>query len=442
MTINYPNIKTKLPGPKATRVVMRTEENVSPSYTYAYPLVVESASGAKVTDVDGNTFLDFAAGIAVCSTGHCHPKVVAAIKAQAEKLLHMSGTDFYYPQQVNLAEQLAEVTPIKGNKKVFFCNSGAEAVEGAMKLARWHTKRKQYIAFFGAFHGRTLGAVSLTASKSTQRAFYFPGVPGVTHVSFAYCYRCPYNLKKESCGAYCVKWIEDQIFKTIVPAEEVAAVIVEPIQGEGGYVVPPPEFHVALKKLCERHGILYVADEVQSGMGRTGKMFAIEHFGVEPDIICTAKGIASGMPLGAFISKSDVMNWTPGAHASTFGGNPVSCEAAIATIELLKGELMQNAAKIGEYMIAKLIKMKNDHELIGDVRGLGLMLGVELVKNRETKERASEERNKIVQKCFEKGLLLLGCGANTIRFCPPLTITKEEADKALEIFEERLRSCR
>src|SRR3989338_1260851 len=435
MTLNYPNIKTKLPGPKAARIIMKTEEYVSPSYTYAYPLVVANGEGAKVTDVDGNTFLDFAAGIAVCSTGNCHPKVVAAIKAQAEKLLHMSGTDFYYEAQAKLAECLAEVTPIKGKKKTFFANSGAETVDGAMKLARWHTKRKQFIAFFGAFHGRTLGAVSLTASKATQRAHYFPAVPGVTHVSYGYCYRCPYNLKKESCGSYCVKWIEEQIFKTIVPAEEVAAIIIEPIQGECGYVVPPPEFHKELKKLCQKYGILYVADEVQSGMGRTGKMFAIEHFGVEPDVICTAKGIASGMPLGAIIAKADVMDWTPGSHASTFGGNPVSCEAALATINLLTEGLMQKAAKIGEYMITELIKMKNDHEIIGDIRGLGLMLGVELVKNRTTKERASEERNKIVQKCFEKGLLILGCGANSIRFCPPLTITKEEADKALEIFE-------
>ena len=438
MALDYPNIKTKLPGPKAARVIMRTEEYVSPSYTYAYPLVVEKGEGTKVTDVDGNTFLDFAAGIAVCSTGHCHPKVVGAIKRQAERLLHMSGTDFYYEAQAKLAESLAEVTPIKGKKKTFFANSGAESIDGAMKLARWHTKRKQFIAFFGAFHGRTFGAMSLTASKAAQRAHYFPAVPGVTHVSYAYCYRCLYNLKKESCGMYCVKWIEDQVFKTIVPAEEVAAIIVEPIQGEGGYVVPPVEFHKELKKLCQKYGILYIVDEVQSGMGRTGKMFAVEHFDIEPDVICIAKGIASGMPLGAFISKADIMNWTPGSHASTFGGNPVSCEAALATIELLVSGLIENAAKVGDYMMVELNKMANRHEVIGDVRGKGLMIGVELVKNRKTKERAGEECKKIIQKCFEKGLLILGCGANTIRFCPPLIITKDEADKALGIFEDCL----
>lgn len=436
--MDYPNIKMKLPGPKAAAIIKRTEASVSPSYTYAYPLVVDTALGAKATDVDGNTFLDFAAGIAVCSTGHCHPKVVEAIKRQADKLLHMSGTDFYYPSQADLAERLAAVTPISGKKKVFFANSGAEAVEGTMKLARWHTKRKQYIAFLGAFHGRTFGAVSLTASKPVQREHYFPGVPGVTHVSYAYCYRCPYNLKKESCGAYCAKWIEDQIFKTIVPPEEVAAIIVEPIQGEGGYVVPPDIFHKELKTICKKYGILYIADEVQSGVGRTGKMFATEHFGIEPDVIAVAKGLASGMPLGAFISSDSVMNWTPGSHASTFGGNPVSCEAAIATIDLVANGLMQNAAKIGEYMMGELNKMMKEHELIGDVRGKGLMIGVELVKDRVTKERASKERNEIVQKCFEKGLLILGCGSNTIRLCPPLIITREEADKALSIFKEVL----
>ncbi len=435
--MDYPKLITKLPGPKAKEIVKKTQEFVSTSYTYAYPLVVEKGEGAKIIDVDGNSFLDFAAGIAVCSTGHCHPKVIGAIQKQSAKLLHMSGTDFYYTAQAGLAERLTKITPVRGKKKrAFFSNSGAESIDGAMKLARWHTKRKQFIAFLGAFHGRTMGAVSLTASKPAQKANYFPTVPGVTHVSYAYCYRCPYNLKNDSCGMYCVKWIEDQIFKTIVPAEEVAAIFVEPIQGEGGYIVPPSAFHKELRALCDKYGILLIADEIQSGMGRTGKMFAMEHFGVEPDVITIAKGIASGMPLGAFVSSADVMSWSPGAHASTFGGNPVSCEAALATISLLEESLIENAAKQGEYMISKLSEMINRYEIVGDVRGKGLMIGVEIIKDKHTKERAPEIRNKIVQKCFEKGLLILGCGANTIRFCPSLVISRDEAAKALEIFEE------
>jgi len=432
-----PKIKS-VPGPQTTKLIAIDEGYVSPSYTRSYPLVAHKAKGMWIDDPDGNRFLDFTAGIAVCSTGHCHPKVVKAIRDQAGKLIHMSGTDFYYEPQIMLAGRLANLT--YGDNKVYFGNSGAEAVEAAFKLARWHSKRKLNIAFLSSFHGRTMGALSLTASKTVQRLRYNPLIPGVHHVPYAYCYRCPYNLSYPSCGIECVRWIEERLFKTIVPPEEVAAIFVEPIQGEGGYIVPPLEFHRELHKLAEKYGILYVADEVQSGMGRTGKMFAIYHFGMYPDIIILAKGIASGMPLGAIIADSEIMDWPPGAHASTFGGNPVSCAAAIATIDLLESELIINAEIQGSYLKYSLQDMQNDFECIGDVRGKGLMVGVELVKDRETKEKAIELRDKIIQKAFEKGLLLLGCGENTIRFCPPLIVSRKEIGICLDIFEEVLKN--
>jgi len=431
-----PQIKTPLPGPKAAALIDIDRRHVSPSYTRGYPLVAEKAEGVWISDPDGNTFLDFTAGIAVCATGHCHPKVVEAIKKQADNLLHMSGTDFYYTPQIALAEKLANLVPGDGDNKVYFGNSGAEAVEAAFKLARWYTKRELNIAFFGAFHGRTMGALSLTASKVIQKKHYNPLIPGITHIPYAYCYRCPYNMSYPGCGIECVRWIEESLFRTIMPPEEVAAIFVEPIQGEGGYIVPPPEFHTELQKLAKKYDILYVADEVQAGMGRTGKMFGMEHFGVVPDIMSLAKGIASGMPLGAMITKSDIMVWEAGSHASTFGGNPISCSAALATIELLESSLMQNAEVQGNYMMSELRELQRFMECIGDVRGKGLMIGVELVKNRETKERAADWRNVLVQKAFEKGLLLLGCGENTIRFCPALTVTKNEIDTCLSIFEE------
>jgi len=412
--------------------------HVSPSYTRIYPLVAEKAEGLWIHDPDGNTFLDFTAGIAVCATGHCHPHVVNAIKEQANKLLHMSGTDFYYTSQITLAEKLAHLTPGSGSNKVYFGNSGAEAVEAAFKLARWYTKRELNLAFFGAFHGRTMGALSLTASKTIQKKHYNPLIPGITHIPYAYCYRCPYHMSYPECGIECVRWVEDTLFRTTVPPEEVAAIFVEPIQGEGGYIVPPPEFHRELQKIAKKYEILYVADEVQSGMGRTGKMFAMEHFGVVPDIMALAKGIASGMPLGAMVARSDIMVWEAGSHASTFGGNPVSCSAALATIELLEAELMANAKIRGEYLMTELRELQKSMECMGDVRGMGLMVGVELVKDRDTKERASDWRNEIIQKAFQKGLLLLGCGENTIRFSPALTVTVEEIDACLSIFEESL----
>lgn len=437
--MKYPEIITPLPGPRAAALIAIDHRFVSPSYTRIYPLVAESAEGLWIRDPDGNRFLDFTAGIAVCAAGHCHPLVVQAIKDQADQLLHMSGTDFYYPPQILLAEKLAGLAPGSGLHKVYFGNSGAEAVEAAFKLARWHTRRELNLAFFGAFHGRTMGALSLTASKTIQKKHYHPLVPGITHVPYPYCYRCPYQLCYPTCGTACVTWIEDTLFRTTVPPEEVAAIFVEPIQGEGGYIVPPPEFHQKLSRIARKYGILYVADEVQSGMGRTGRMFAMEHFGVAPDIMALAKGIASGMPLGAMVARAEIMDWEAGSHASTFGGNPISCQAALATIRLLEQGLMVNAAQRGEQLMSGLRALQQEFECLGDVRGRGLMVGVELVKDRETKERAGDWRDQVVQAAFHKGLLLLGCGLNTIRFCPALTVSADEIEVSLELFRDVLR---
>lgn len=432
-----PNIRTELPGPNARKLIESDERYTSPSYTRIYPLAVARGFGAVIEDVDGNQFLDFTAGIAVCATGHCHPRVVQAIQKQAANLLHMSGTDFYYGPQAELARKLAGLLPLKGKNRVFFTNSGAESVEAAFKLARYHTKRSHMIAFFGAFHGRTMGALSLTGSKITQRAGFAPLIPQVSHVDFPNCYRCPRKSGSLECCYDSIEQIES-LFKRTVAPQEVAGFIVEPIQGEGGYIVPPPDFHRRLKALAEKHGILYILDEVQSGMGRTGKMLAIEHWGVEPDIVCLAKGIASGMPLGAIIARSEIMDWPPGSHASTFGGNPVSCAAALETIALLEEGLLDNAAKVGNYLLNKLRHLASKHSAIGDVRGLGLMVGMELVRDRATKEPAVQLRDALVQRCFHKGLLLLGCGANTVRFCPPLVINEDDVDAAVEIVDEAL----
>ncbi|MEX0717759.1 MAG: acetyl ornithine aminotransferase family protein [Planctomycetaceae bacterium] len=447
---SVPSIRTPLPGPRARALIEADERFTSPSYTRVYPLAVKRGEGAVIEDLDGNLFLDFTAGIAVCATGHCHPRVVAAVREQAGKLLHMSGTDFYYEPQAELARKLAEIFPAasvpdaqsvrvasppgSASRRVFFTNSGAEAVEAAFKLARWNTKRKRIIAFYGAFHGRTMGALSLTASKTGQRRGFGPFVPEVTHIDYPDPYRTPDGADPLAT----LDHLERQLFARAFPPEEVAAVFVEPIQGEGGYIVPPPEFHRRLKSLCEKHGILYVADEVQTGMGRTGKMFALEHWGVEPDILCLAKGIASGLPLGAIVARGDIMDWPPGSHASTFGGNPLSCVAAIETIRLIEEELMANSAAIGDHLLSELRALAGRHAIIGDVRGKGLMIGVELVRDRETKERATTERNDVVQRCFRKGLLLLGCGENSIRLCPPLVIDRAQADTAIRILDEAL----
>lgn len=435
-----PIIHGPLPGPKAQALTLKDHTYVSPSYTRIYPLVANKGEGLWVEDVDGNQFLDFTAGIAVCATGHCHPRVVHAVQEQARQLLHMSGTDFYYTPQIRLAEKLSSLIPGDEVYKVYFGNSGAEAVEAAFKLARWHTRRELNIAFFGAFHGRTMGALSLTASKTIQKRHYHPFVPGITHIPYAYCYRCPYNLSYPSCDLECVRWVEETLFRTTMPPDEVAAIFVEPIQGEGGYIVPPPEFHKRLYAIARKYGILYVADEVQTGIGRTGKMFAMEHFGVVPDIIALAKGIASGLPLGAMLAPARIMTWEAGSHASTFGGNPLSCQAALATLDLVESELMANAAAMGRRLLEGLRRLQEDWECLGDVRGLGLMVGVELVKDRETKERATDWRNRLIQESFQKGLLLLGCGENTVRFCPALTVSAEEVDCALELFGEALRA--
>jgi 4-aminobutyrate aminotransferase len=437
--MDVPFLGMDVPGPYAREVLDKDKRFISQSYTRVYPLVVKRGKGAVIEDADGNRYLDFTSGIAVCNTGHCHPKVVRAIKRQADQLIHMSGTDFYYAAQSNLAARISQLFPGGGDHRVFFGNSGAEAVEAAMKLARYHTKRPRFLAFLGSFHGRTMGALSLTASKTVHERGFSPLVPGVTHIPYPYCYRCPFNMEPESCTLHCVDWIEEDLFRRSLPPEEVAAVFVEPIQGEGGYIVPPQGFHAGLFQLARKFGILYVADEVQTGMGRTGRMFASEHFGVVPDIMALAKGIASGLPLGAMVAEAGIMNWVPGSHASTFGGNPISCEAALATISLLEGGLMQRAARMGAYLIENLRKLMDRYVLIGDVRGLGLMVGAEIVKDRARRTKDPQSRDDIIQRCFRKGLLLLGCGENSIRFIPPLVITKPQIDTALTILEEVLR---
>ncbi len=431
-----PAIRTALPGPNARAIIERDGHVVSPSYTRGYPFVIARGEGAMVEDVDGNVFLDCAAGIAVNSTGHAHPDVVAAIVEQSQRYLHMSGTDFYYEPQVRLAEVLSAAAPMPGPCKSFFGNSGAEANEAAIKLARYHTGRPFLIAFLGSFHGRTMGALSLTASKAVQRkGFGATTAPGVFHAPYADCYRCPVGLRPETCQAECLEYLEDKVLVHLVSPDEVAGLVVEPIQGEGGYIVPPAQFHQRLRALTERHGILLIVDDVQSGMGRTGKLFAIEHFGVQPDIVTMAKGIASGLPLGVATARAGVMDWTPGAHASTFGGNPVSCAAALTTIRLLQEQLVANAADVGAYMLDGLRDLQQKHALIGDVRGKGLMIGIELVKDRASKARATAERDRVVDEAFARGLLILGAGRNTIRLSPPLVLTRAQARTAIDILD-------
>lgn len=431
-----PFIRTRLPGPLARLLIASDERYTSPSYTRLYPLAVRRAKGALVEDLDGNRFLDFTAGIAVCATGHCHPRVVRAIQRQARQLLHMSGADFYYAPFQQLAQKLVGLTPGRFSKRVLFTNSGAESIEAAFKLARYATRRPRMIAFLGAFHGRTLGALSLSGSKVEQVKGFAPLVPDVTHVPYGYCYRCPYHLTYPRCQIDCVRVIERELFRETVPPEEVAAIVIEPIQGEGGYIVPPPGYFQALRELCDRHKILLVVDEVQSGMGRTGRMFAIEHWGVVPDIVCVAKGIASGMPLGAMIARADLMTWGPGAHASTFGGNPVSCAAALETIRLLEEGLLRHVGVVGERLMRRLRALQASHPVIGDVRGLGLMVGIEVVRGGS--RPAPALRDAIVQRCFRRGLLLLGCGESSIRFSPPLIITGRQVDLACEIVDRVL----
>ena len=433
-----PKIITELPGPNARRVLEGDKTYISPSYTRSYPLVAKRGRGVMVEDVDGNQFLDFAAGIAVCSTGHCHPKVVAAIQKQAAELIHMSGTDFYYENMITFAERLTKIAPMKGPHRFYFGNSGAEAVEAALKLARYHTQRQHVIAFYGAFHGRTMGALSLTASKVQQRRRFFPLVPGVTHVPYPNVYRRPEGTDAKQYAIDCARFIEDKVFKTTVPPEETAAIFVEPIQGEGGYLVAPTEFMQELRRICDKYGILLVCDEVQAGSGRTGKWWSVQHSGVEPDIITVAKGIASGMPLSVCISKAEIMDWVPGSHASTFGGNPVCIAAALATMDVLEESAIDNAAKIGKHILDRVSGWVKKHEIVGDVRGRGLMIGIELVTDKKSKTPAGPARDKIVELAFGHGCLFLGAGENSIRICPPLVITQAEADAGLDILEHSI----
>jgi 4-aminobutyrate aminotransferase len=434
-----PKIKTALPGPNAKRVLEGDKKYISPSYTRSYPLVAKRGRGVVVEDVDGNEFFDFSAGIAVTSTGHCHPDVVAAIQKQAAELIHMSGTDFYYESMVTLAERLSKIAPMPGPHKVYYGNSGAEAIETALKLARYHTKRTNIIAFYGAFHGRTMGALSLTASKPQQKRRFAPLVPGVTHIPYPdvyrYCEGGAQDADKYALG--CARFIEDKLFKTTLPPEEVAAIFVEPVQGEGGYVIAPTVFMQELRRICDRHGILLVADEVQSGIGRTGKWWAIEHTGVHPDIVCSAKGIASGMPLSAVITRAEAMDWVPGSHASTFGGNPVSIAASLATLDVIEREgLLRNSTEVGNYMLDRMKDWSKKHKLVGDVRGRGLMIGVEIVKDKQTKEYGAAERDRIVELAFDRGILFLGCGPSTIRIAPPLVVSRDEAEAAIDVLDE------
>ena len=428
--MEVPFIQTELPGPRARAYLARDERYVSPSYTRCYPLVVERGSGCVIEDVDGNRFLDLTAGIAVTATGHCHPDVTAAIVDQAGKLVHMSGTDFYYGPQVDLAERLTQVAPGPSPKRVFFTNSGAEAIEAALKLSRYHTGRSRVVAFLGAFHGRTYGAMSLSASKLVHRRGFSPLVPDVHHLPY------PRACDNSGCVGGCamVRQLEEMIFKRTAPPDEVAAIFIEPIQGEGGYHVAPPGCLPGLRQLCDRYGILLVVDEVQSGMGRTGTMFAVEQFGVEPDIICTAKGIASGLPLGAIIAKESVMDWPSGSHASTFGGNPVACRAALVTIDLLQREYMANARARGEQLRAGLRELEQSHDCLRQTRGLGLMTAVDVV-NPATGKGDPHRREEIIMAAFRAGLLLLGCGESAIRFCPPLCISAEQIDTALRLLD-------
>jgi len=435
-----PKMKTTPPGPCAQKIVADDESLMSPSYTRGYPLVVKRGYGCRIEDVDGNEFLDFTAGIAVNSTGHCHPEVVKAIQEQAGQLIHMSGTDFYYDLMPRLAARLSAIAPMAGPHRLYFGNSGAEAVECALKLARYHTGRQNVISFFGSFHGRTMGALSLTASKVQQKRRFGPFVPGVTHVKYPYAYRegAVGAQEAEALGLECARFLEEKLFKTTVAPEEVAAIFVEPIQGEGGYIVPPNSFLQEIRRICDRHGILMVADEIQSGAGRTGKWWAIEHAGVQPDIVCIAKGIASGMPLGICMTKAEIMSWVPGSHGSTYSGNPLCLAAALATLDVIEREGMSNAATVGAAAMTRLQTWVEAHEIVGEVRGRGLMIGIEIVNDKHSRKPAGALRERIVDMAFERGLLLLGCGENMVRLCPPLIVTQQEMDVALDILEECL----
>lgn len=435
---SYPRILVPPPGPRARAIVERDAAWTSTSYIKEYPLVVARARGAMVEDVDGNQFLDFMAGIAVAATGHSHPDVVAAITEAAGRFLHICGSDFYYEGMASVCERLARLAPGPSKKRVFLTNSGTEAVEGAIKLARHATRRPALIAFKGAFHGRTYGAMTLTSSKARQHAGFGPLLPEVYHVPFGYCYRCEFSKEYPACRLFCVDQIEQDLFTRQLDPKDVAAIVVEPIQGEGGYVIPPPDYLAALRALCDRHGILLIADEIQCGIGRTGRMFACEHAGIEPDILLAAKGLASGMPLGAIVARESIMQWQAGAHGSTFGGNPVCCAAALATLDLVERQYMANAAAMGQRLLEGMRRLAAHHPSIGDVRGLGLMIGIEFVADRRTREPAPQLVHDLVQRAFAKGLLLLGAGRSTLRLAPPLVVDADDVDTGLAILDECL----
>ena len=435
-----PRIVVTPPGPKARELLERDSNILSSSVVRWYPLVAESGAGCVVKDVDGNEYVDFNSGLVVLNVGHSHPRVVKAIQDQAEKLIHYSWTDFYYKPIIDLGEQLTKITPGFSRKRVFFSNSGAEANEAAMKMSRWHTRKPLFLAYTGSFHGRSFGAMSLTGSKPVQRRHFFPLVPHVTHVPYPYCYRCAFSLKYPECKMWCVDFIDEEVLKKYHPPEDTAAMVVEPIQGEGGYVVPPDDYFQRLKKILDKYGILLVDDEIQSGMGRTGKWFALEHWGVTPDIVTTAKALAAGMPIGATIAKEEIMDWEGGSHANTFGGNPVACAAALQVIDIIKEEkLLENATRQGTYLMKRLKEMQQKYSLMGDIRGKGLMIGVELVKDQETRAPASDEALEVMNKCFKRGLAIITAGRCTMRFAPPLIITNEIIDAGLEVFESAVK---
>jgi 4-aminobutyrate aminotransferase len=437
---DYPKIVVTPPGPKARELAKRDERVISQSFVRFYPLAVQSGKGCIIRDVDGNEYIDFNSGLVCLNVGHSHPTVVKAVKAQLERFLHYSVTDFLYREVVDVAEKLVKITPGTWDKKVFFGNSGAEAVEAGAKLARWHTRKPRYIAFISAFHGRTFGGMSLTASKPVQRRYFAPLIPSVTHVPYGYCYRCPFKLTFPDCHYWCVDFIDEYVLQKYIPPEEVAAFVFEPIQGEGGYVVPPPEYFQRVKKLADKYGILMMDDEVQAGMGRTGKWFAIEHWDVQPDIVCIAKSIAAGLPLGAMVAKASIMDWEGGSHASTFGGNPVSCAAASAVIDVIEnGRLRENAAKQGTYIMKRLETLKEESTIVGDVRGKGLMIGIELVEDKTSKKPAAQQASEVMTRSWKRGVAVITCGKSTIRLAPPLLISRELVDAGLDIIEDTIK---
>jgi 4-aminobutyrate aminotransferase len=439
--LQRPNIRTELPGPKAREIIEADARYVTPSYPRPdYKLVVDHAKGVWVWDPDDNLFLDCNAGVAVCSTGHCHPEIVEAITKQANEFIHFCGTDFFYRHMPELGKKLEEICPIDGPTRTHFANSGAEAIETALKLAMYHTRRQKFISFYGSFHGRTLGALSLTSSKKAQRLGFMRQALDVVHVPYPNRFRHFANempTDDETISRDVINWIENRIFKTTTPPEEVAGIVLEVVQGEGGYIPAPKQFVKEIRRICDENGIMLIVDEVQSGMGRTGKMFALDHHeGIKADIMCLAKGLGSGMPIGACIARAGIMDWHKGAHASTFGGNPVALAAALKTIELLQNGLVNNAAEVGNYLRAGLDDLKNKYDCIGDVRGLGMMLGVEFVTDKTSLKPDSELRDRIEMECYKRGLIILGCGNNSIRWSPPLILTKENVDVALQIFDE------